>query len=128
MLPFRSQESMKRAQKIDIETKLGRRMQTSAPVGVDLLIDSDVGCTSSTSRRNLAYLAHQYLDRQALLGHAVVPVVVPRLNAGQSMRLQMAPHLVADSRTLCTAMRLAVPKGLNHLPCVFRAIPDAVPL
>lgn len=51
-------------------------------------INSDAGCASSTSRRALAYLAHQDLDGLALLRHVVVPVVVPRLNTGQAVRLQ----------------------------------------
>ena len=48
-------------------------------------------------------LAHGRLDRRvknlqrvAFLRHVVVPVVVPRLHAGETMRLEMPPNLAAD--------------------------------
>ena len=37
------------------------------------------------------------LDRLALLWHVVMPIVVPRLNTGQAVRLQMPSDLAADA-------------------------------
>ena len=51
------------------------------------------GCASSIGGLTLAYLARQAFKRLPLLGHVVVPNVVARLHASQSVRLQLAPHL-----------------------------------
>lgn len=42
-------------------------------------------------------LAAQSIERCALLSHVVVTVVVPRLHAGQAMRLKVTPHFSTDS-------------------------------
>jgi hypothetical protein len=76
-------------------------------------------------------LTSQDFKRRALLGHVVVPVIVPGLNAAQSVRLQMPSDFAAHSGrgqqrldTRANALQLkAIDRVADHVVCPARQRP-----